>query len=781
MPSALDDLYEWARSQIPPPSAREPASRMIAVSDREEPALAPPMPDRITPSSLAGTAQQMYQAAQLPPTSAQQPASRMQAVSDQEEPGVAPPPIARVTPSALGDMATQAAGAVQGAMPAPSATGPSSTPRVGYEDINPPEQPSPRPGLSAKDEYLQRTGAASASPATRAILEARETGAEPKVEGAPSVLSNVVAAVVDNSSRPPGDRKPAAAAVTTSSDKPTAAPAPAPAPKFDPKAPIKPKGAPGTPTSATRSRSREEYPDATAKASISPRFLVELEKSDPALHDGIIQAATAAGIGSWDYANLVYAASKGDPNYNEKGRVGLAGLTEADIARYQKERPELFRDRQGNPISAEDPHTNLIVGALKYRETRDMYGARTPSSIAAYYLDPGRVNELSRMTRQEQLRHLPAEAQTFVREGIDPDAKPGSAPQALRLTDAGTLTPTATAQAAIQASKSGNVGGFFSYMVNNVPRGMTPNDSWRAIENSMVSAFMRTGDVEGAQRAREMIFQMSHVGSNQALMSAYKMMELGDNEGAARQLAMGYFAAPDGGLAQFHVTPKGIIGQRYNEDTRKPTGAPFEVTKEKLLGMMNITRDPQAFMKTVRESQKTNAEIADKEADAHYKRNLLPSLERRADQSAETQTLHYRAVLAGKAAPGAGAGKVDPRVAHIDSQVEKFFGLQDLTGNKTEMTPALAQQIDLFKDMMLNNDRMGGGVSKDIAVDLTTRSKGGRFKVEAANDGGGLVVDRATNRPVAYLSPYAAQRFAPAAPPAPPPRIGATPPPAAGR
>ena len=392
--------------------------------------------------------------------------------------------------------------------------------------------------------------------------------------------------------------------------------------------PIKAKGAAGGAQPALRgARNRDEMPDAIEKARISPTFLVELERSNPALHDGIVQAATAAGIGSWDYANMVYAMSKGDPNNNQGGRIGLAGLTQTDIERYQKQRPELFRDAQGNPVDPRNPSTNLLVGALKYRETRDNYGARTPASVLGYIMGQDKVDPLSRLTPAEQREMIPPQVQQQVQQAMHgPDAgAPHMTPVPMTITPAGTATPSQTMAVAVQAARTGNAMPFISYAVNALPRGMGSNDAWRYLENQTVAAFMRTGNVEGAQRARELVFQMSHVGANQALMSAYKQMHLGDYDGAAKQLALAYWAAPDGGLAQFSVGKDKagnpvMFGQRYNDDTRQPVGPTFPVTPDKLITMMQQTRDPNQFAKLMQDNQKLHADIADKYADTEQKK-----------------------------------------------------------------------------------------------------------------------------------------------------------------
>jgi len=646
--------------------------------------------------------------------------------------------------------------------------------------------------LSPQEEYLRNT---PVSDPTRAILKARETGEEPTVEGAPSALGEAVKAITKHVTEGAGGKKEEKppAAVTTSSSTPAATvPKPEPVkdavkPATKPPKPDNPKGAAGVPRSATQPRKSDELPDITDKPHFNPRLLVELARTNSPLHDQIVSAAQAAGISSGEYANIVMAASNGDPNASKNGRMGYAGLTEADGRRYQQMYPDLFRDSQGQPVDIKNPVTNMLVGALKYREMSDIYGSRTPSSVAAYWLGPGRVDEISRMSPSQQRERL-GETRELVRKSIDPDAKEGSAPANLRITDQGTMTAQGAGQALIASAKAGDPMIVASYMADTLPRGMSSNDGWKHLEARMVGTYIMAGDLEGANKARELVFQMSQVGATQALMRADRDLRSGDLHGAAQQLARAYFFAPDGGLAKFSVTKDGLYGQRYNEATRQPIGNPFQVDSSRIQAMLNITRDPQTYLKTVQESRKTNAEIEAKAAETAYKRaqtkytgELLPSLERRADVAAEARALGDLARFLKPGASTGQGGKVDARVAEINQQINHFFPNKD-AGQEIPMNPELAIQQDIFKSLMLNNDQMAGGGAKDIAIDLITKPNGGRFKLDLANDGGLVVSDRKTNARLGYLNPYVAQRLgvranaakaAPAAAPASP--IGATP------
>jgi len=638
----------------------------------------------------------------------------------------------------------------------------------------------PSPSLGEQSEAIAKSVITGAGKAGQAILNA------------PAAIGNALASGAEAESTalgltPPKEEagtRPYKGTTPPKTEEPTVVESSAPTepPKPGVLDTIKPKGAPGGPRPpATRGRTRDELPDALPKAAISPTYLVELEKSNPALHDGIIQAAQAAGIGSWDYANLIYASSKGDPNYNAGGRVGLAGLSQQDIDRYRQERPELFRDSQGNPVTAQDPHTSLMLGALKYREMRDNYGAKTPMSILAYHLGQEKVDALARVNSpSQQQAMLPPNANDLVQQSVvGPDAgKPYVTPTPVTLNPPGTATPMATYQAAAQAARTGNAMPFISYAINSVPRGMGSNDAWRYLENQMVSTMIAKGNMEGAQAARELVFQMSHVGSNQALMSAYKLMQMGDYHGSAQQLALAYWAAPDGGLAQFAVG-KGkdgkpmMIGRRYNEDTHSPVGDAFEVTPERLIGMMNVTHDPNAFAKIMRDNQKLHADIADKEADTQlklgkvkYYEDLIPAADRRAAAHEEAAAA---AALVRATKPATGAGKpapVDPRVAHVDKLVhDAYTKIDPVTQQAIPASPEEAFERNIVHNMKMNDDSLEVSRGATIAKDVVVNRNGGLYGVfpHTKKPGWGAVINKKTGATVGELDPSTMTQFKPAA------------------
>jgi hypothetical protein len=138
-------------------------------------------------------------------------------------------------------------------------------------------------------------------------------------------------------------------------------------------------------------------------------------------------------------------------------------------------------------------------------------------------------------------------------------------------------------------------------MVANAPRGMSTNDMWPHVGTLLEQAYILKGDMVGAQRAREYVFQQQHVGSNQALMDAYRAMAVGDSAGAAQFLAKSHAFVPDGSTMSFKVGPNNTLwGQRFADGSgNQPMGGPFQVTPGGIATMLNQTLDPQQFLKTL--------------------------------------------------------------------------------------------------------------------------------------------------------------------------------------
>src|SRR5215471_2424393 len=175
-----------------------------------------------------------------------------------------------------------------------------------------------------------------------------------------------------------------------------------------------------------------------------------------------------------------------------------------------------------------------------------------------------------------------------------------------QLTGGGNVTPSGLVRAGSAGPQT-----FMTYMVNNAPAGMNTGDMWRHSATVLSNAFILAGDMQGAQRAQEFVFQQAHVGSVQALMQAYTTFQggRGDLQSTAQLLAKAHAFFPDGTVGAFQVIPPSgnqpgqILGMRFDEETGRPIGSPFAVTNEMLAGAINQTVDPQKWLETLRQHQ----------------------------------------------------------------------------------------------------------------------------------------------------------------------------------
>jgi hypothetical protein len=293
-----------------------------------------------------------------------------------------------------------------------------------------------------------------------------------------------------------------------------------------------------------------------------------------------------------------------------------------------------------------------------------------------------------------------------------------------------------------------------------------------------------------------MLFQMQHIGANQALMRARSYLQAGDMVGAAKEAMLAYWATPDGGQARATITPQGIMMQRYNEATGQPFGAPFKLDEQRIMGLMQITQDAGAYQKNVEASRKLNAEIEHKHAETGKAiaetgkiQAETADIPLKRETAQDEITRRYVNDMLRSLKPGAGtAASKDPAISHaIEQEAKDYFEVKDPLTNqiKPDPTGERAAQANLFKDMRFNMPRLSSDMARGIAQDLYNNPKGGAYAVKEGTGGVGWVYHRSNpNQAVAYLSPNIARLLirAPAAPAAPPPVIGGTPaPPPAGR
>jgi hypothetical protein len=329
-----------------------------------------------------------------------------------------------------------------------------------------------------------------------------------------------------------------------------------------------------------------------------------------------------------------------------------------------------------------------------------------------------------------------------------------------------------------------------SYMVNNAPQGMSTNDMWAHADAALARAYILRGDMQGAMHAREYVFQMQHAGAVQNLMHAYRALAVNDTAGAAQLLAKSVAFVQDGSTVAFKAGPNGSLwGQRFVDATQRPVGTPFQVTPQGIAQMLNQTMDPQQFLKTRNEEQKTMARVAHNQnmelirlhgidttagtaaagqasregiaaagqeaatgrtemqqagADARVQAQIDA-----ANQRATDANQRYRDVAAAKAGQIANA-----RLAAITKETNETY---DPTLPEFEhMAPQdLARSKDLYAALRTYAPNIQGGSAKTYASNLLN----GTFSLRPMSDGRDAVLDN-TNKPIAYIPHTALQHLA---------------------
>jgi hypothetical protein len=355
-----------------------------------------------------------------------------------------------------------------------------------------------------------------------------------------------------------------------------------------------------------------------------------------------------------------------------------------------------------------------------------------------------------------------------------------------------------------RAAQSGDVRPFISTMAQGLPQGMSSGDGWKHVEALMVGAMIAKGDMVGAQHARELVFQMSHVGAVQGLMRARQLMGddgKGDLVGAAQALAQAYYAMPDGGMGKVYVTNQGLVGQRFNETTGQKVGGMFPITPGFLDGLINQAQDPQTYLKTLRESQKHNADIVKTYAETAHKiaetTQKLPAdvehIRAQAEQSraaaeqSRATADYYRerpglerdrsenVLIARIAAAQAKAAAGDPKaeamvITHLDQLQEHYWPTKTIEGAPKEFTADEARQAQSWRDMLRINRSADPVKAQEVAKGLST----GQYTLGEALNGGGVILNK-DKTPLRgfFVTPSTLQLWRKSATPPPASPIGA--------
>lgn len=547
----------------------------------------------------------------------------------------------------------------------------------------------------------------------------------------------------------PSDRQTAAPAqpTPTSGGPPTVAQQPppptgaddSPAPAARPQQQGVPTQAPAGPVTPVASSEPARVEGQTAseptmagRPPIDPRPYAMLAQNHPDVADVVDKSAQVAGVAPQTIAaHMLYENNfkMADAPTSKTGAVGPMQI-EPGTARE-------INQRFGTSLDPSKPEDNVQLGAYYIRMMEDKYGVGTPASTLAYVAGPGNVDKIA---ANPQLASQFPDSMKYVNNihgvNVDPSVFAGAA--------GSNMTP----RGIVLAGTHGGPGGMLSYIAQSKPQDMTMSDAWQHAESMLVGNFAMRGDMDGAAKAQQFVFNMSHQGSNMALMGAYRALNAGDGVSTAKFLAAAHAFFPDGGMGQFGVDSKGQVwGQNMDEQNpTKPLGQPFQVTPQAIAGMLNQTADPQSFLQTLQKQQTSNAQARMYDQHGAYYGGLNEEREHAADERAQTQLQveHERAQTQLQIAQQrTGGGNASVNNA-INKEVETNYGSDAMPSAAPETRMQLSQ---------VHTDMRKNGADPITANVAATNLISGKYAVRPQSDGTYAVVDpKNPTTPIATVS-----------------------------
>jgi hypothetical protein len=364
----------------------------------------------------------------------------------------------------------------------------------------------------------------------------------------------------------------------------TTAPAAAPSPSSD----FGPPAGAGASSSGGAVTASSEAPPSYKKPNIDPRPYAYFAKNNPQFKAAIDDAAELTGVNPLRLAAHKWAESRGNLQ-SARGADGEIGIMQIMPSTAREIDPT-------GKLDPNNPHDALIMAGMYINKLDGKFGQDSFKSIARYNgSGPHAIDYARRLTGLGGKDFDPSHY------GYTADSD--SAMNTKGLVAAGSRGPDQ----------------FLNYAVQTAPPGMPMSDVWRTAEANLVEAFMRKGDIAGAQHARDFVLQLSHAGANQYLMAADKAMQMGDGVSAAQYLAKSHAFFPDDTIGRFRTNGKDIYAERIDEhDPTRRLGPSIQVTPESIRALLNQTTDPQQYLKTVRENQAAAADARLKEAHGAY-------------------------------------------------------------------------------------------------------------------------------------------------------------------
>ena len=349
---------------------------------------------------------------------------------------------------------------------------------------------------------------------------------------------------------------------------------------------------PGQTSPTTTSETLPRVPQPALKT----EYWQQVQKEHPEAAAGIQALAQKYGISPERVAAHWYKENSLQPTTTGVGAAGEVGVMQIRPATRE----------QFDPQHKLDPNSfwgSMELGARVIAQSDAVYGRDTVGSFAAY-------NAGEKGASQMYTGNGPAGAYKYAQ-----DAFSSPIPLAAYHTYNGNMDGTVLLQTAATHGPDATI----HMIANTGAPNSTLTDKWHAGNYAMVEDGYKRGGTEGAQAAMELMSQMSHAGSNAALMSAYKAFSSGDMTTAAQQLARAHTFFPDGASGSFGTDAQGNLwGQRFIEHTQTPQGQPFKVTREGLESLMVQTQDPQKFLKTLTDMRAANYKAALEQQRANY-------------------------------------------------------------------------------------------------------------------------------------------------------------------
>lgn len=494
-----------------------------------------------------------------------------------------------------------------------------------------------------------------------------------------------------------------------------------------------PAGSRGPPQGAVTVQS-EPTPH-NAKPPIDPRPLAHLEKHRPEDYAEVMQISEQLGISPERFAAHWHAESRLAPNAprGQDGEVGPMQVMPSTAAK--------FIQQSGGRLDLFNPHDNKLIAGMVMRELDGTYGKDSFISAARY-------NGGARGGEGAQ------KAAAYARRYIMPTA-PESAELDLHNHKEHSMDPAGLVRAGVQ----GGPEGFFRYAASTASSGLPTSDVWRQAEATLVGAMIAKGDMAGAQHARDFVMQMSHQGTNMNLMAAHQALQAGNGKATADLLAKAHAFFPDGTIGRFRTDGKNVWAETTDENNPgMKVGPSFQVTPDKIAGMLNQTTDPHQYLKTLTETQKAASEARLREQHGDYYASAGQRATERSAATIGAAQIHANATTeAARIRAGAQANKPDHALDRATTKAaDTAYGDIVNPANEGLTLDQKGRMSELHKAVMM------GGATSTQAERVARGLSDGTLQLLKGQDGNYGVVSKDNPRaPIAYLPPGAVEKLLP--------------------